>query len=327
MPLLATLLLGCAASADPAHSGSGGRLPPALLASAELPFEPIPRTVEVDEDRRVLGERLFHDPRLSGGGDRACSDCHVLDQGGVNPGERRSNHPVDNPTGTYNVPTVFNVGFNFRYNWNGKFRTLEDHLSGPMMSPIVMDAGTWEALVARLAPAYEDDFLAAGYAALDEASVKDAMATYQRSLVTPDSPFDRHLRGEEPLSADARAGFELFRQLGCSTCHQGINLGGNLFQKFGVLDDPFRGRKERVDSDYGRMLVTGDRADAFVFRVPSLRNVALTAPYFHDGSAATLHEAVEVMARVQLGFELTATEKDQLVAFLESLTGLYEAPR
>jgi len=321
------IVISCVAPERVAVPAGVDRLPPRSLASVDLPFEPIPRSLEVDEGRRHLGERLFHDPRLSGTGDRACSDCHVLDQGGVKPGEARSNHPLDNPTGTYNVPTVFNVGFNFRYNWNGRFRTLEDHLSGPMMSPIVMDAGSWAALLQRLRPAYHDDFVAAGYPAVDEASVKDAMATYQRSLLTPDSDFDRFLRGEAALPERAQAGFELFQSLGCSSCHQGINLGGNLFQKFGVLGDPFRGRKETVEADYGRMLVTGDKADAFVFRVPSLRNVAQTAPYFHDGSAATLDEAVEVMARVQLGFELSDEEIGDLVAFLETLTGVYEVSR
>ena len=140
--------------------------------------------------------------------------------------------------------------------------------------------------------------------------------------MTPNSRFDQHLRGELDLTDDEARGYGLFRDLGCVSCHQGINLGGNMFQRFGVMADAFD--RPLVELDYGRMLVTGDEADAHVFRVPSLRNVAVTGPYFHDGSAPTLTEAVQTMARVQLGYALEPGETDDLVAFLNTLTGTWE---
>ena len=237
------------------------------------------------------------------------------------PGEERSNHPM-NATGPYNVPTVFNVGFNARFNWQGRYTSLEAHLGGPMMSEAVMYAGTWADLEARLRPAYADAFDAAGYSGVHEVSIRDAMALYQRSLVTPDSDFDRFLRGEEPLGELQAEGFALFGDLGCVSCHQGINLGGNMFQRFGVMEDPFD--RPVLEADKGRMLITGEEEDLHVFRVPSLRNVALTAPYFHDGSAPDLDAAVRRMARVQLGYTLEDSEADALVAFLGSLTGTWE---
>lgn len=214
------------------------RLPPGATATIDAPFEPLPRRMDLDRDRVALGERLFADPALSGDGTVSCANCHDLRHGGIAPREARSNHPT-NETGPYNVPTVFNVAFLFRYNWNGSFDTLEDHLGGPMMSAVVMNAGSWEAVADRVGPAYREDFRAAGYPQLDEAALREVIAEYQRSLVTPDAPFDLHLRGERPLTGRERAGFELFLELGCSTCHQGIAVGGNLFQRFGVLEDPF----------------------------------------------------------------------------------------
>jgi cytochrome c peroxidase len=317
---LFALSVGCAPE-RPGEHATPPRIPQGLLATAEAPFEPIPHDLGLEPARVALGGRLFAERAVSGDGTRACVDCHDLAQGGVVPNEERSNHP-DNATGPYNVPTVFNVAFNFRYNWNGKFETLEDHLGGPMMSEVVMDAGSWADVVTRLQPLYADAFEDAGYGALDEISLRDAMATYQRSLITPDCDFDRYLRGEIPQTEAQQAGYRLFREVGCSSCHQGINLGGNMFQRFGVMEDAFGGRP-LTNEDYGRMQVTGDEADAFVFRVPSLRNVALTAPYFHDGSAATLPEAIRHMATVQLGVPLSEVEIQQIQAFLESLTGTY----
>lgn len=299
------------------------RLPSAEHATPADPFEPIPRDLGLDPARIALGEALFVDPRLSGDGERACVDCHHLGAGGVVPDEERSNHPR-NETGPYNVPTVFNVAFNFRYNWQGRFETLEQHLSGPMMNAEVMNAGSWEAVVERLRPHYDQRFREAGYATgVDEDNVRDAIVTYQRSLITPDARFDRYLRGELELRPDEARGYALFRSVGCVSCHQGINVGGNLFQRFGVMQDAFDGR-EPSERDYGRMLVTGREDDAFVFRVPSLRNVALTAPYFHDGSAATLEEAIAHMGRVQLGAALREDEIADIAAFLRSLTGEYQ---
>lgn len=316
-------LVALVACADPSGSPDDApvvRIPEEHVATAEDPIEPIPHELDLDARRVELGRRLFHDRRLSGSGERACVDCHDLSAGGIVPGEAQSNHPL-NETGPYNVPTVFNVAFEFRLNWNGKFHTLEEHLAGPMMSPNVMDAGGWDALIGRIRGPYESAFVAAGYPdGVTEQSIRSVIATYQRSLITPDSRFDRHLRGEIDLTDDERRGYALFKSVGCITCHQGINVGGNLFQRFGVVEDAFDGRP-LTENDMGRYLVTGDEDDAFVFRVASLRNVAITAPYFHDGSAATLEEAVSHMARVQLGYLLDDEEVRLIVAFLHTLTG------
>jgi cytochrome c peroxidase len=311
--------VACRENTETPASRFEARLPPERVASAEDPFEPIPESLPVDPRKVELGRRLFDDTVLSGDGSRRCTDCHDLKAGGVSPGETRSNHPV-NPTGPYNVPTVYNVAFNFRYNWNGKFETLEDHLGGLMMSPLVMNAGSWGDLVDRVRPGYEKDFRDAGFEGVTETGVREVLATYQRSLVTPNSKFDRFLTGKVELAPLEKEGFELFKSVGCVSCHQGINVGGNLFQRYGVMEDPFGGR-ELAERDYGRMLLTGRQEDAHVFRVPSLRNVALTAPYFHDGSAATLEAAVEHMGRVQLGIDLDKNDVAAIAAFLRTLTG------
>jgi cytochrome c peroxidase len=317
--IFAVVVSGCGPTPDVEDpldaAGPGGR------ATVGEPFEPIPAALELDPAVVELGARLFADPRLSGSGTRACVHCHDLDHGGIAPGEPRSDHPRDGG-GPYNVPTIFNVAFNFRLNWQGTFATLEEHAGGPLMNPDVMDAGSWPALVARLAP-YESDFVAAGFAeGVEQASIREALAAYERSLLTPDAPFDRYLRGEAALPEVAARGHALFKSLGCVSCHQGRNVGGNLFQRFGVMADAFEGRPPG-QLDYGRQLLTGDDADAFVFRVPSLRNVAVTAPYFHDGSAPTLDVAVRRMGRVQLGYALGDDETAAIVAFLETLTGEY----
>ena len=320
--LVAGVMVSCA-DPGPEPIDPTSRLPPADRATVEDPFEPLPSSLDLDEDRVELGRRLFEDPRLSGDGERACTDCHDLAAGGVVPGEVRSNHPL-NETGPYNVPTVFNVGFNFRYNWQGRFDTLESHLEGPMMNEAVMNAGSWEDVVSRLATPYREDFRRAGYVeGVTPETVRDAIATYQRSLITPGSRFDRFLEGSLVLTDQEARGYELFKSVGCATCHQGVNVGGNMFQRFGVMEDAFGGR-ELTERDYGRMAVTGRAEDAFIFRVPSLRNVAVTPPYFHDGSAATLEEAVRHMSRVQLGYVLDADEVAAIVAFLHTLTGRYQ---
>jgi cytochrome c peroxidase len=319
--IVVLVVAGCSPPTQSIEAGGWeSRIPAGGTATAEDPIEPIPERLPLDPRRAELGRRLFEDRRLSGDGRRACVDCHDLARGGIVPGEVHSDHPR-NATGPYNVPTVFNVAFNFRYNWNGTFITLEEHLAGPMMSERVMNAGSWPDLVGRLRGPYGDDFVAAGYPdGVTEESIRDAMAVYQRSLITPGARFDRFLRGEEALTREEREGYHLFKRVGCVSCHQGINVGGNMFQRYGVMEDPFGGR-ELAESDFGRMQITGRQEDAYVFRVPSLRNVELTAPYFHDGSAATLEQAVTHMARVQLGYMLSEEEVASIAAFLRTLTG------
>jgi cytochrome c peroxidase len=156
----------------------------------------------------------------------------------------------------------------------------------------------------------------------DKQNIKDAIAVFERSQVPVDSPFDLYLKGDKnAIGEEAKEGYALFKNLGCAACHQGQNVGGNMFQKFGIIEDYFHDRGHVIEKDYGRYNVTHHEEDRYVFKVPSLRNVALTAPYFHDGSAGTLDQAVDVMAKYQLGRTLSSTERSQLVAFLKTLTG------
>jgi cytochrome c peroxidase len=183
----------------------------------------------------------------------------------------------------------------------------------------------WPEVIAKLkqSPEYVNDFAAAYPDGIRSQNIKDAISVFERSLVTPNSRFDRFLRGEQGvLSANEQNGYRLFKEHGCSSCHQGTNIGGNLFEKFGVMTTRKGGNSAKAD--LGRFNVTGLEADKHVFKVPSLRNIALTAPYFHDGSSRTLEEAVNVMAVFQLGRSLTPSDTQDIVKFLNTLTGDYK---
>lgn len=226
--------------------------------------------------------------------------------------------------GAINAPTVLNSRFNFRQFWNGRAADLESQIEGPLLHDTEM-ATTWKQVVRTLRadPEYSSAFRDIYGRASDAGSVRDAIATFERSLITPGSAFDRWLMGEEDaISETARAGYELFVSIGCITCHQGVNMGGNMFQPIGKGRLYFDERRGEVSkADLGRFAVTGLERDMQVFRVAPLRNVALTAPFLHDGSAATLAEAVQVMALHQLGEDLSSEEVTRIVALLESLTG------
>ncbi|MCC7542301.1 MAG: c-type cytochrome [Deltaproteobacteria bacterium] len=319
---VAAVGLACTPTPTELEQERRSRLPDSAFATSEDPIEPIPTRTGADPRKVALGRALFSDPILSGNGSTSCASCHVLSEAGIVAGEARSTHPRDD-TGPYNVPTVFNVAFNARFNWTGRFATLEDHLRALLLNPEVMDAGTWEELLPRVRRKYERRFVEAGYPSVSEATLIDAIVTFQRSLVTPNARFDRHLRSEEVLSEEELEGYEAFKSVGCISCHQGINVGGNVFQRFGVMEDAFEGRTVGR-RDMGRFLLTGRPSDVHVFRVPSLRNVAVTAPYFHDGSARTLEDAITRMAAVQLGYVLPGPQVARIAAFLRTLTGEYE---
>jgi cytochrome c peroxidase len=284
------------------------------------PIVPVPLTVDANTAKVALGEKLFHDPRLSHSNVLACATCHQLAQGGDDglPLARTA----DGTLYSRNTPTIFNVALNARYRWDGSARTLEAEAETALHSPTMMQT-TWPELLAKLRtdPEYVAAFNAAYPGGLTREHVLDALVTYQRSLLTPNARFDQYLRGRhEALTAEEQRGYQLFKAYGCAACHQGVNVGGNIFQKFGIFpgDSP-----PRDDDDLGRFTVTGAARDRLVFRVPSLRNVAVTAPYYHDGRVETLETAVDLMARRQLGRALTAAEIDLIVRFLHTLTGEY----
>ena len=230
---------------------------------------------------------------------------------------------VDGAVGGVNAPTVLNSGLNFMQFWDGRAPKLEDQVSGPIHNPLEMGSN-WSQVIDKLT---KDAELTAAFKEIYNSpptakNIRDAIATYERALITPNSPFDRYLLGDEQaLTVDAEKGYDLFVSLGCVSCHQGTNIGGNMFQRLGIMNDYFGDRGNITEADYGRYNVTNRESDKFKFKVPSLRNVALTAPYFHDGSAADLQTAVEMMIHYQLGQTATEQEVAQLVAFLESLTG------
>lgn len=309
--------------------GKPGLEPPAVTAEEVLPetqepLVPLPLHVPVDAAKVALGERLFRDVRLSGRNTMACTTCHQLEHGG---GDGLPQSMA--ATGTRlprNTPTIFNVSFNAALNWDGVAQTLEPHIERVLLSPTLMH-NTWPALLAKTQaiPEYRAAFAALYSGRLAREHVLDVLATYERSLVTPNSRFDRFLRNDpQALSAVERRGYDIFKAYGCVACHQGINVGGSMFQKFGIFQEAPAPHDATRPIDLGRFLLTQVPRDREVFRVPSLRNVAVTAPYFHDGRTATLEAAVAIMARVQLGRTLSPQDIDAIVQFLHTLTGEYQ---
>jgi cytochrome c peroxidase len=286
------------------------------------PIAPIPTVAPADPAKLRLGERLFRDVRLSRDNKLACTSCHKLDQGG-NDGQARSIGADGRPL-AFNTPTVLNAVLSFRLNWRGNFHTLEEQAESVLLDPRLMGT-SWAALLSKLREdqTYRDTFNSIYGRPPERPLVLDALAAFERSLVTAGAPFDRYLRGEsDAIGPEEKHGYELFKSHGCVACHQGVNVGGNLFQRFGVFDNPV-GSGPATDADLGRFALTGKAEDRSVFRVPSLRNVAETAPYFHDGRAATLEEAVAEMARVQLGRKLASPEVELIVRFLRTLSAAY----
>jgi cytochrome c peroxidase len=296
---------------------------PTTIAAKE-PITPLPLTLSLAPDKVKLGARLFGDPKLSGDGSVSCAHCHNLATGGVDRLPR--SRGIGGREGNINAPTVFNSGFDFRQFRDGRAATLEDQIDGPLQNPVEM-GNSWPKALAMLEAdaSYRSEFAALYPDGIQIANVKDAIATFERSLVTPNARFDRFLRGDlTALNEQEQAGYRLFKRIGCTSCHQGMGIGGNLYQKLGIMEDYFSVRGHIAKVDGGRFNLTGREEDRYFFKVPSLRNVAVTPPYLHDGSARTLEDVVGIMARFQLGKKLDATETSELVAFLKTLTGEYQ---
>jgi cytochrome c peroxidase len=292
-----------------------------LARTSSEPVLPLPQTVKIDAKLAAFGKIIFEDPRLSRTMKLSCATCHDVAQGGSNPAD------VSGPRkDVYNTPTVMNIGFHFRYFWDGRAASLEEQAALTIHSPTVYNM-TWPEVLTRVQndPSYQQlaAYLAPGRP-LEPSMITKAIAEYEKSLLTPNAPFDKYLRGDDlAISAEARLGYQRFKDFGCSSCHQGMLLGANSFQKFGVFDTHMA-NKNFSRLDYGRFNVTGLEDDRFMFKVPSLRNVALTAPYFHDGSAATLEQAVRYMGLHQVRRHLSSEEIRSLVEFLKSLTGEWQ---
>ncbi len=294
------------------------------VSQVNEPIQPIPLHIDLDEKKVTLGEKLFRDVRLSGDKKMACISCHGFDTGGVDRMTR--SRGVNGQFNLLNTPTVFNSGFNFKLDWDGKHENLFMNVDSPLLSPIIM-GGKWEEIIPMLrsSPDYVKAFAKAYADGITKDNVRDAIATFEESLYTPNSRFDQFLRGKSnALTQEEKEGYNLFKEYGCVSCHQGINVGGNMFQKFGVMGDYFADRGNVTKADLGRFNVTGQEKDRYVFRVPSLRNVEITSPYFHDGTAETLEQSVNVMVKYQLGRSLKSEQLNLIIQFLKTLTGEYQ---
>jgi cytochrome c peroxidase len=287
------------------------------------PIQPIRGAMGLDPEKISLGAQLFNDTILSEDNTVSCASCHSLEMGGTN--GLRLSVGIGGGIQQINVPTVFNSSLNFAQFWDGRAKTLEEQVSGPIENPLEMGS-TWTSVVSRVNAnsAYSKQFAKLYAKGVTKESISHALAEFERSLTTPNSAFDRYLKGDKnALNEEQIAGYQLFEELGCIRCHQGMGIGGNMFQRMGAKRNYFADRDDLNVHDMGRFNVTGDEYDRHWFKVPSLRNIALTAPYFHDGSAATLVDAIQTMAKYQLGRRLKDQEEQLLLGFLSSLTGEY----
>ncbi|QLB13175.1 cytochrome c peroxidase [Bisgaardia hudsonensis] len=284
--------------------------------------QPIPDKLETNPAQVALGNKLYHDGRLSGDGTIQCHTCHQLAKGGVD--GLQFSKGIDGQVGGINAPTVYNAAFNFLQFWDGRAKDLADQAGGPPLNPIEMGSKNWEEILARFKS--DDEFMKeflAVYPEFNEKTLTHAIGEFEKTLITPNSPFDKYLKGDEnALTEVEKRGYQHFKSAKCDTCHTGIAMGGQSFEYMGLYGDYFKDRGiPMTDADQGRFAQTKDPYDMHRFKVPTLRNVALTAPYMHDGSVKDLKEAVRIMAVYQSGKDLSEQELDEITAFLKSLTG------
>lgn len=290
---------------------------PLAWAASNEPIQPITPPKQIDLGMVELGKKLYFDPRLSKSGFISCNSCHNLSMGGTDNIKTSIGHNW--AEGPINAPTVLNSSLNVAQFWDGRAADLKAQAGGPIANPGEMAFTHTLAIdVLQSIPGYVREFkqvFGKDIISIDE--VTAAIAEFEKTLVTPNSRFDQWLLGkQDALTTDEMAGYKLFKESGCVACHNGEAVGGNSFQKMGVVE-PYK----TSSSAEGRSAVTGQDADRFNFKVPTLRNVEMTYPYFHDGAANTLTEAVDTMGRVQLGKKFTKAENARIVAFLKTLTG------
>ncbi|MFA5353053.1 MAG: cytochrome-c peroxidase [Thermodesulfovibrionales bacterium] len=298
-----------------------------LMKKSQAIFKPIPKKAAVMEGKSFtmakadLGKKLFFDPRLSKSALISCNTCHNVGMGGADYQETSTGHGWQK--GPRNAPTVLNSVFNLAQFWDGRASDLKEQAKGPVQAGVEMN-NTPEMVVKTLKsmPLYVQLFKNAFPGQADPVTfdnMADAIEAFEATLITPDSNFDRFLKGDKnALSGAEKEGLKLFMDKGCSNCHGGLNMGGAGYFPFGVVQKP---AAEISAGDKGRFKVTGTAADEYVFKAPSLRNIALTGPYFHSGKVWNLKDAVGIMGSVQLGITLNDAEEDRIVAFLKATTG------
>lgn len=285
--------------------------------AAQEPITPIEAPVGLEPGQVELGKKLWFDPRLSKSGFISCNSCHNLSMGGSD--NLRTSIGHNWQEGPINSPTVLNASYNLAQFWDGRAKDLVEQAGGPIENPVEMGFTHDLALsVLRGIPGYVEEFTEVfGDSEITIERVTEAIAEFEKTLVTPNSRFDLWLQGDtQALSQEEQEGYALFKQNGCAGCHNGPAAGGTSFQKMGLL-----AAYETRNPALGREAVTGNPNDRNVFKVPTLRNVELTYPYFHDGAVDTLEEAVDIMARLQMGRELSREDNAKIVAFLKTLTG------
>jgi len=286
------------------------------LCFAQEPIQPISPVKDINMAQVELGKKLFFDPRLSKSGFISCNSCHNMSMGGSDNLKTSIGHNWHQ--GPINAPTVLNSSLNVAQFWDGRAADLQEQAGGPIANPGEMAfTHTLAINVLESIPQYRIEFMQVfGTDEINIEKVTRAIAEFEKTLVTPNSRFDRWLMGEPVITQRELAGYELFKNSGCVACHNGEAVGGTSFQKMGIVE-PYQTDNEAE----GLAGVTGKDADRFKFKVPTLRNVELTYPYFHDGASDTLTDAVDIMGRLQLGRKFTDEENADIVAFLKTLTG------
>ena len=289
------------------------------------PVRPIVPPTDIDQEKALLGFALYHDTRLSVDNTVSCASCHDLDTGGVD--NHQYSHGVEDRLGGVNAPTVYNAVYNFVQFWDGRANTLAEQAAGPPLNPVEMASTSFDEIIAKLSTDanYVAQFAKLYPEGITEATITNAIEEFERTLTTPNSRFDKWLLGDEKaITADELKGYNLFKEYNCATCHGGPNLGGLSYELMGVRRDYFKARgMELTEEDNGRFKQTNNERDRHRFKVPGLRNVELTWPYFHDGTRLTMDDAVRDMALYQADVKLSDSETEAIVAFLRTLTGEY----
>ena len=303
----------------------------ACEAYAQHALQPIPDSLATDIRKVTLGRKMYNEARVSLDGTLSCATCHVIDKGGADSRGTRTSEGIYGQFGGINAPTVLNAAFNVEQFWNGRAHTLADQAAGPPVNPVEMGDQTWEQICERLK---EDASLVAEFQSIypegiTQATVTDAIAEYEKTLITPNDRLDQMLKGDEnALTEEEKKGLAAFMDNSCAVCHVGKTLGGQSFETLGIYEDYYAAREQSNpdivynDDDKGLAGFTGDTADLHRFKVPGLRNISKTSPYFHDGTQATIEDAVRAMFRFELGVK-DAPESDvaSISAFLRTLDG------
>lgn len=291
---------------------------------ANEPVQPLMTSIPTDSAKVALGFALYHDTRLSGDNTISCATCHGLNTGGVD--RKQYSEGIKGQLGGVNAPTVYNAALNCLQFWDGRAVDLKEQAAGPPLNPVEMGSISFDEISDKLAEDkdFSKKFLAIYPEGFNQSTITDAIAEFEKTLLTP-SRFDKYLMGDkDALTADELEGYQLFKDNKCATCHVGINIGGQSFEYMGIKKNYFDYRGTGLtDGDNGRFAVTKNESDRHKFKTPTLRNVMITYPYMHDGSIKTVEDAIRVMHQFQIGKNITDPEIKKIIAYLNTLTGEY----